>query len=109
MVSRILGPDGQPVDAALLAQEIATPTLTGVRATRYDAVASGLTPERLAQILRAAAAGNARDYLTLAEEMEERYLHYASQVQTRRLAIEGIKPSVMAPKGVPAQIVDFVH
>jgi phage gp29-like protein len=109
VVSRILGPDGRPIDSKLLSQEVATPTVIGVRAVHHEAVASGLTPERLAFTLRQAALGHARDYLTLADEMEERYLHYASQVQTRRLAIEGVTPSVTAPKGVPAKIVDFVH
>ena len=108
MVS-ILGPDGKPVDTSLLSKEVATPTLIGVRAVHHERVATGLTPERLAYVLHQAALGSARDYLTLAEEMEERYLHYASQVQTRRLAIEGVAPSVKAPKGVPTKIVDFVH
>jgi phage gp29-like protein len=109
MVSRVLGPDGLPVDTSLLSKEVATPTVIGVRAVHHEAVATGLTPERLAYVLRQASLGFARDYLTLAEEMEERYLHYASQVQTRRLAIEGVTPSVTAPEGVPAKIVDFVH
>ena len=110
MVKRtvLLGPDGQPVDRAVLTREVATPTVTGVRSIVSDAVASGLSPERLAGLLRAAAQGHVRDYLTLAEEMEERYLHYASQVQTRRLAIESVEISVEAPKGVPAKIVDAV-
>lgn len=109
MVNQILGPDGQPINRALLAREVAVPTIMGVRATHHEAVASGLKPERLAQILREAAIGNARAYLTLAEEMEERYLHYASQVQTRRLAIEGVTPTVEAPRGMDARIVDAVH
>ncbi|PZA12457.1 DUF935 domain-containing protein [Rhodopseudomonas palustris] len=108
-MARILGPDGNPVDTTLLSTEVATPTLIGVRAVHHENVASGLTPERLVYALRQAAQGDARDYLTLAEEMEERYLHYASQVQTRRLAIEGVKPSVAVPKGVSAKIADFVH
>lgn len=109
MVSRILGPDGLPVDTSLLSKEVATPTVIGVRAVLHEQIASGLTPERLAYVLRQASLGYPRDYLTLAEEMEERYLHYASQVQTRRLAIEGVTPSVTTPKGVPAKIIDFVH
>jgi phage gp29-like protein len=109
MVSRILGPDGEPVDRGLLGREVATPTLAGLRAVHHEAVASGLTPERIAQVLRQAATGSARDYLTLAEEMEERYLHYGAQVQTRRLAIEAITPSVQVPKGVPARVADAVH
>ena len=107
--SSILGPDGQPMERTMLSSEVATPTVMGVRQTLADTVAAGLSPERLAAILRGATIGHMRDYLTLAEEMEERYLHYASQVQTRRLAIEGVEISVEAPKGMPAKFVDAVH
>ncbi|MBB9266532.1 DUF935 family protein, partial [Escherichia coli] len=41
-------------------------------------IASGLNPGRLAGILRNAADGTTRDFFILAEEMEERDLHYAS-------------------------------
>jgi phage gp29-like protein len=41
-------------------------------------VASTLSPARLAGVLRNVTEGNARDYFILAEEMEERDLHYAS-------------------------------
>ncbi len=109
MTSTILGPDGRPVQKKLLGEEIATPTLSGARRTVDEAVSSGLTPEGLAALLRDAAAGNARRYLTLAEEMEEKYLHYASQLQTRRLAIEGVDVQVEVPDGVPAKIGDAVH
>lgn len=105
--SSILGPDGKPIVIHALSQEVATPTIAGVRRTHEDRVASGLTPERLGSILREAAIGNARAYLTLAEEMEERYLHYASQLQTRRLAIESVDFTVES-QGVPSTIVDAV-
>lgn len=105
--SSILGPDGRPIVIKTLSQEVATPTVAGVRRTHEERVASGLTPERLGTILRDAAEGNARSYLTLAEEMEERYLHYASQLQTRRLAIEGIDVTIEAGNA-PAKIVDAV-
>ena len=105
----LLGPDGQPIQRAALSREIAYPTEFGVRSTHRDGVASGMTPEGLAALLRDAASGYGRRYLTLAEEMEERYLHYASQLQTRRLAIEAIRPSVEAPDGLDGKIVDAVH
>ncbi|WP_336801549.1 DUF935 domain-containing protein [Kaistia sp. MMO-174] len=107
--SSILGPDGQPMERTLLSSEVAGPAIMGVRHTLSDTVASGMTPERLAMILRGAAMGHTRDYLTLAEEMEERYLHYASQVQTRRLAIEGVETSIEASKGVASKITDAVR
>lgn len=105
----ILGPDGRPIVRKSLSQEVAAPTLAGVRRVHEERVATDLTPERLGRILRSAAEGNGRDYLTLAEEMEERYLHYSSQLQTRRLAIESIDTVVEAPDGTDAKIVDFVH
>ncbi len=106
--SSILGPDGRPIIIKTLSEEVATPTVAGVRRTHEERVAAGLTPERLGTILRDAAEGNARSYLTLAEEMEERYLHYASQLQTRRLAIESVDHTVEAD-GVPTKIVDAVN
>lgn len=105
--STILGPDGQPLVRQVLSKEIATPTIAGVRRVHEERIATYLTPERLGTILRSAAEGNGRDYLTLAEEMEERYLHYASQLQTRRLAIESVDVTIEASKGIPAKIVDF--
>nr|DAO37965.1 MAG TPA: portal [Caudoviricetes sp.] len=106
--SSILGPDGQPFERKLLSQEMATPTVAGVRRVHEERVATLLTPERLGTILRDASEGNGRAYLTLAEEMEERYLHYASQVQTRRLAIESVDMTLEAPKGIPSKIIDAV-
>lgn len=106
--SKILGPDGKPVQVALLDGELAEPAEHGVRRVIEDRQASGLTPERLARILRSAETGHGRDYLTLAFEMEERYLHYSSQVQTRRLAIEGIEPIVSAPEGTDSKQIDAV-
>ena len=109
MAPTTLGPDGLPINRAVLSQEIATPTVGGVRRINEERVAAGLTPDKLGRILRSAQEGDHRDYLTLAEEMEERYMHYASQLQTRRLAIDGIEFSVDAPKGCPPKIVDFVQ
>ena len=106
--SSILGPDGRPIVVSVLSEEIATPTLAGVRRTHEERVASGMTPERLGTILRDAAEGNGRAYLTLAEEMEERYLHYGSQLQTRRLAIEGVAPTLES-EGVAPKIVEAVE
>ncbi len=107
--SSIVDQYGRPIEKKVLGQEIATPELSGVRRTAHEAVASGLTPEGLAALLRDAANGHARRYLTLAEEMEERYLHYASQLQTRRLAIDGVAATVEVPDGVPTKIVDAVN
>lgn len=78
---------GRPIKTGELQKEIAAPTLAGVRSIWNDSVASGLTPERLASLLQAAADGDHDSYLTLAEEMEERDLHYSSVLRTRKLAV----------------------
>lgn len=107
--SSILGPDGQPFEVSLLSEEMAQPTRWGPRSIVLESVASGLSPERLAAILREANHGHARSYLTLAMEMEERYMHYRSQLQVRRLAFESIDVSVSAPDGYDPKILAAVH
>ncbi len=107
--STILGPDGAAIEVPLLAGETAAPEMFGQRALVYYSEATGLNPPRLAEIMIGANHGLARPYLTLAIDMEERYLHYASQLQTRRLAIDGVSLTVAAPKGCNAKAVDFVQ
>lgn len=87
---------GQPIEYDQLTEDVAAPRLTGIRQVWHPSVASGLTPGRLAALLQAAAEGDARDYLTLAEEMEERDLHYASVLGTRKLALAGLNIRVEA-------------
>ena len=47
----------------------------------------GLTPERLTAILREAEAGDPFLYLELAEEMEEKDLHYLAVLSTRKQTV----------------------
>lgn len=94
---KILGPDGQPIRRDTLAKEIAFASLTGVRTIwNQSSMASGLSPDRLARILRNADEGEHRDYLTLAEEMEERDPHYASVLGTRKRAVSSLEITVEA-------------
>lgn len=80
-----------------LADEVAGANLIGVRrAWNSDSIATGLNPSRLASVLSNANAGDAYDYLTLAEEMEEREPHYGSVIRTRKLAIEGLDRHIEA-------------
>ena len=88
---------GRPIERQALTREVAAPQLTGVRrAWDSEAIAQGLTPHRLARILRAAAENDLRSYLILAEEMEERDPHYASVLGTRKRACSGLEPAVEA-------------
>lgn len=88
--SPIVDASGRPIRKAELKQELAAPSLTGVRQVWHNGIASHLTPDRLSSILRAAANNEGHDYLTLAEEMEEREPHYASVLGTRKRAISGL-------------------
>jgi phage gp29-like protein len=87
----------RPIVKNDLQREHAAPSLTGVRSIwSGDSIAQGLTPQRLARVLREAADGDPREYLLLAEEMEERDPHYSSVLSTRKRAVAGIEPSVNA-------------
>lgn len=116
--SPVLGPDGQDArkylalqERAVLKEEIARPELIGVRAFWDQSIASGLTPERMATILRNAVRGDHRYFLKLAEEMEERDAHYNSVLSTRKRAISALR-AVVDPAGekrVDKKIADAVR
>ena len=81
---------GREVDTAQLREEQASPTMAGVR-NIYSMMhpSIGLTPEKLIAIQREAEAGDPFLYLELAEEMEEKDLHYLAVISTRKQAIAG--------------------
>ncbi len=79
-----------------LDREIAGPTLAGIRSPWFESVATGLTPARLANVIRQVDEGDALQYLTLAEEMEERDLHYYSELSKRKLAVSSLEMNVEA-------------
>jgi len=78
---------GREVDTEMLREEQAAPTMAGVR-NIYSVMhpSIGLTPERLSGILRQAEFGDPYLYLELAEEMEEKDLHYLAVLGTRKNA-----------------------
>lgn len=81
---------GRPIETETLTQEIALPSVGGVRSPLFESVANSLAPERLAQILVGVDQNDILDILTLAEEMEERDLFYSSTLRTRKLAVAGL-------------------
>lgn len=96
MKTKILDKSGRPYEIDPGA-EIASPSLFGPRRVwNADSMADGLTPEVLAGILQAANSGSHHDYLTLAEEMEEREPHYGSVLGTRKRAVSGLEIQVEA-------------
>jgi phage gp29-like protein len=95
-------PDGRPFVREQLGQEIARPTRASVRTIQSGHPAQGLTPERLARLLLSAEQGDAIAYYELAEEMEEKDLHYLALLRTRKLAVAQL-PIEVEPAGDDAE------
>jgi len=86
----------QPVSQKELGAARATPTVGGVRPVISNHPAEGLNPVRLANIHRQAAQGEPLDYLELAEDIEERDLHYAGVLATRKRSVAQLPITVTA-------------
>lgn len=93
---QLLDQYGNPIDRSALKREVAGPTLAGVRSPIAGYPADGLTPLRLANILREADQGNPLRYFELAELIEERDLHYAGVLGTRKRSVAQIEITVEA-------------
>ncbi|MBN8916630.1 MAG: DUF935 domain-containing protein, partial [Rhizobiales bacterium] len=96
---------GRPIDFAALKRQKAAPTVSGVR-TPYSGShpAAGLTPPRLARILREAIDGDPQRYLELAEDMEERDLHYLGVLGIRKRQVAGLEITVNAASDKPRDV-----
>jgi len=88
---------GRPVQPQKLHAEEAGPSLTGLRPVLGGHPARGLTPSRLASILLEAEEGDATRYFELAEEMEEKDLHYLGVLSTRKRAVAQLEITIEAP------------
>jgi len=93
-MGKILDQFGKPVETRKLKEEIAAPGLASVRQLFTDHVTHGLTPIRLARILRSAEVGDPHDYLGMAEEIEEKDLHYQAIMGTRKRAVSQLEVTV---------------
>ncbi|WP_162906700.1 DUF935 domain-containing protein [Algihabitans albus] len=92
----------RPIQRGALTREEAAPTTTGVRQVLGDHPEIGLTPRKLAQILREAEEGEPERYLDLAEAMEEKDLHYASVLGVRKRQVSQL-PITVVPAGEEAE------
>ncbi|TCR70512.1 DUF935 domain-containing protein [Bosea sp. BK604] len=110
---RLLDAYGVPLQIrrSALSQERAVPELTGIRHQFDEMVAPGLNPARLARTLRDAALGEDYDFLTLAEEIEEREPHYRYVLETRKNAITSLNAQVdpASESGRDVEIADFLR
>lgn len=87
---------GNVVKKPLLRVEQAAPTMTGVRSVINENVSHGLTPYKLANILRDADNGHIAAYLNLAEEIEEKEPHYHAVLGTRKRSVSQLDITVEA-------------
>lgn len=94
--SRLVDHLGRPVELSALQEEQAGPSLIGVRTILSDHPSRGLTPQKLASLLLEAEEGDATRYLELAEDMEEKDLHYLSVLSTRKRAVSKLELTVEA-------------
>ena len=76
--------------------EFAAPSLTGLRQAWTWRPLAALTPASVADILRQASMGQAREFLLAAADVEEKDLHYRAVLQTRKLSVAGL-PLVISP------------
>lgn len=93
-MAQLLGPDGEPIRRELLTREIAGPELTGVRQPLGGHPSDGLTPARLAGLLRDAEQENPERYLELAEDMEEKETQYLTVLGVRKRAVAQLEITV---------------
>jgi len=89
-------PNGQLMRPKELQREIAAPRMMSVRSIHSGHPANGMTAGRLGQMLLAAEQGDATAYLELAEDMEEKDLHYLSVLGTRKRAVAQLDITVEA-------------
>lgn len=99
--TQLLDRFGRPMRREELTREIAAPTFGGVRSPITGYPGDGLTPARLASILREADAGDPVRYLELAETIEERDPHYLGVLGTRKRAVSQIAVRVEAASDAP--------
>jgi len=92
---------GRPIVREVLKQEIAGPTITGVRSPISGYPGDGLNPRRLASLLRDADQGDPLRFFELAETIEERDPHYLGILGTRKRSVAQLDIQVDAAEDTP--------
>ncbi|KAF1692752.1 hypothetical protein CSC62_14050 [Pseudoxanthomonas jiangsuensis] len=101
VTSRILGPDGQPIRLADIA-EPQTSQLGFLHQEFQTHPARGLTPSKLNSILIGAEQGDVIAQYELFEDMEERDGHILSEMTKRRRVVSGLTWDVVPPEDATA-------
>jgi phage gp29-like protein len=95
-MAQLIDQYGNPLRKAQMTSEQAAPNVASVRRPYGNHQAPGLTPPKLARILREAIEGDPERYLELAEDMEERNEHYAGVLSVRKRQVSGLEVTVEA-------------
>lgn len=96
--STIVDQHGQPFELPDLSEpQTDQARLASLHRTWSDHPSSGLTPGKLAAILRDAEQGNLTAQCELAEDVEEKDPHVQSELGKRRLALQGVAWRIEAP------------
>ncbi|WP_425091996.1 DUF935 domain-containing protein [Tropicimonas sp. S265A] len=90
------GRDMKRPAARELDDEIAAPGFGSVRQITQGHPADGLRPQRLAAILKNAEVNDATEFLQMAEQLEEKDLHYAAVLGVRKRAVRNLELVVEA-------------
>lgn len=89
-------PYNRPIKREVLTVEIARPALASIRSPLSGYPGDGLNPVRLARILKEADQGHPMRFFELAETIEERDLHYAGVLGTRKRSVAQLDIAVDA-------------
>lgn len=92
---------GKPIEYDRLEVEESGPTVAGLRQIVSDHPWQGMTPHRLGQVMRAAEQGDSEAYLAVAEEIEEKDLHYRAVLSTRKLQVSQLPVTAEAASDDP--------
>lgn len=99
------------VPVSQLLEREAVATTGSVRSIQSGHPADGLTPPRLAAILREAEVSDPTRYLEFAEQMEEKDLHYGAVLGVRKRAIRSLEVQVDAgdTTGAAGELADMTR
>ncbi|MDX8401590.1 MAG: DUF935 domain-containing protein, partial [Mariprofundaceae bacterium] len=94
---------GRKVDIGSLRREESAPSIRSVRQPISGHPSEGLTPHRLANILRLADDGDPYAQCELFEDIEEKDAHLSSVLGMRRRAVAALEIRIEAPEGANAR------
>lgn len=103
-LSKILDPLGRPFEVAVLDQvQTDEAKVSGLHRRFAEHPSSGLTPYKLADILKSAEQGDLVAQAELADDMEEKDAHIFSETQKRKLALQRIDWQIEPPRNATKQ------